>query len=161
MGKWIYRFTHSWPRHYLEVVSFYYRPLTPEERALGTHWLVGWVGPRTGLDHVDNRKILSVPGLEQIRLLYLQHLHLLLLIATNESKYFKVVSSFVWWLTQFWPHLHKSWSKSPPTPHTEASRWNRIQFLIWTFGLYLSPIYSVSTKSLRGFEKLWRANELS
>jgi hypothetical protein len=23
---------------------------TPEERAPGTHWIGGWVGPRTGLD---------------------------------------------------------------------------------------------------------------
>jgi hypothetical protein len=27
------------------------------ERVLGTHWIRGWVGPRAGLDEVENRKI--------------------------------------------------------------------------------------------------------
>jgi hypothetical protein len=30
----------------------------PEERAPGTHWIGGWVGPRAGLDAVETRKIL-------------------------------------------------------------------------------------------------------
>jgi hypothetical protein len=29
----------------------------------GTHWIGGWVGPRTGLD-VERRKILLLPGIE-------------------------------------------------------------------------------------------------
>jgi hypothetical protein len=29
---------------------------TPEERAPGTHWIGGWVGPRAGLDDVEMRK---------------------------------------------------------------------------------------------------------
>jgi hypothetical protein len=37
---------------------------TPEERAPGTHWIGGWVGPRAGLDDVEKRKFLSLPGLE-------------------------------------------------------------------------------------------------
>jgi hypothetical protein len=36
---------------------------TPGERGPGTHW-IGWVGPRTGLDDVEKRKILTLPGLE-------------------------------------------------------------------------------------------------
>jgi hypothetical protein len=32
------------------VVSFTPRRFTPGERALGTHWIGGWVGPRAGLD---------------------------------------------------------------------------------------------------------------
>jgi len=36
------------------VVSF-----TPRERTLDTHWIWGWVGPRTGLDTVSKRKIPS------------------------------------------------------------------------------------------------------
>jgi hypothetical protein len=39
---------------------------TPGERAPGTHWIGGWVGPRVGLDAVEKRKILhsweSNPG---------------------------------------------------------------------------------------------------
>jgi hypothetical protein len=41
---------------------------TPEERAPGTHWIGGWVGPRAGLDDVEKRKFLTLPGLE-LRLL--------------------------------------------------------------------------------------------
>jgi hypothetical protein len=37
---------------------------TPGERAPGTHCLGGWVGPGIGLDDMNNRKILSLPGLE-------------------------------------------------------------------------------------------------
>jgi hypothetical protein len=32
---------------------------TPRERAPGTHWIGGWLGPRAGLDTVVNRKIPS------------------------------------------------------------------------------------------------------
>jgi hypothetical protein len=41
---------------------------TPGEIASGTHWIGGWVDPRTGLDDVEKRKFLTVPGLE-LRLL--------------------------------------------------------------------------------------------
>jgi hypothetical protein len=41
---------------------------TPGERAPGTHWIGGWVGPRAGLDDVEKRKFLTLPGLE-LRLL--------------------------------------------------------------------------------------------
>jgi hypothetical protein len=34
----------------------------PGERALSTHWIGGWVGPRDGLDDVE--KYLAIPGLE-------------------------------------------------------------------------------------------------
>jgi hypothetical protein len=37
---------------------------TPGERAPGTHWIGGWVGPRAGLDDVEKRKFLTLPGLE-------------------------------------------------------------------------------------------------
>jgi hypothetical protein len=32
---------------------------TPRERAFGTHWIGGWVGPGAGLDAVVKRKIPS------------------------------------------------------------------------------------------------------
>jgi hypothetical protein len=41
------------------VVSFTPRPLYPQGKATGTHWIGGWMGPRTGLDAVANRKIPS------------------------------------------------------------------------------------------------------
>jgi hypothetical protein len=37
--------------------------LPPGKEPLDTHWIGGWVGPRTGLDDVERRKILSLPGL--------------------------------------------------------------------------------------------------
>jgi hypothetical protein len=37
---------------------------TPRERAPGTHWIRGWVGPRTGLDDGEKRKFLTPPELE-------------------------------------------------------------------------------------------------
>jgi hypothetical protein len=42
-----------WPRHQMEVsCSFTPRPLYPRERASGTLWIGGWVGPRAVLDAV-------------------------------------------------------------------------------------------------------------
>jgi hypothetical protein len=37
---------------------------TPGERAPGTHWIGGWVEPRAGLEDVENRKFLTLQGLE-------------------------------------------------------------------------------------------------
>jgi hypothetical protein len=37
---------------------------TPGERAPGTHWIGGWVSPRTGLDDVERKKISLLLGLE-------------------------------------------------------------------------------------------------
>jgi hypothetical protein len=46
------------------VVSFTPRLFTPGERAPGTHWIGDWVDPRAGLDDVEKRKFLILPGLE-------------------------------------------------------------------------------------------------
>jgi hypothetical protein len=37
---------------------------TPGERAAGTHWRGGLVDLRAGLDDVEKRKFLTLPGLE-------------------------------------------------------------------------------------------------
>jgi hypothetical protein len=34
------------------------------ERAPDTHWIGGWVDPRAGLDNVEKRKYLTLPGPE-------------------------------------------------------------------------------------------------
>jgi hypothetical protein len=34
------------------------------ERALASHWLGGWVGPRAGVDSVEKVKFLTLPGLK-------------------------------------------------------------------------------------------------
>jgi hypothetical protein len=31
----------------------------------GTHWIGGWVDPRAGLDDVEKRKFLTLPGFER------------------------------------------------------------------------------------------------
>jgi hypothetical protein len=36
----------------------------PGERAPGTHWIGGWVGPRVSLDDMVKRKFLTLPGFE-------------------------------------------------------------------------------------------------
>jgi hypothetical protein len=41
------------------VVSFTTRPIYLREKAPGTHWIGGWVGPRAVLDTVVKRKIPS------------------------------------------------------------------------------------------------------
>jgi hypothetical protein len=46
------------------VVSFTHRPLYPRERAPSTHCIGGWVDPSAGLDDVEKRKCLTLPGLE-------------------------------------------------------------------------------------------------
>jgi hypothetical protein len=37
---------------------------TPGEKDPGTHWIRGWMGPRTGLDDMEKWKLLTLPGLE-------------------------------------------------------------------------------------------------
>jgi hypothetical protein len=46
------------------MVGFTPRPLYPAEIAPGSHWIGGWVGPRSNLDDVVKRKFLTLPGLE-------------------------------------------------------------------------------------------------
>jgi hypothetical protein len=41
---------------------------TPREKAPGTHWIEGSVGPRANLDDVETRKFLTLPRLEIIPL---------------------------------------------------------------------------------------------
>jgi hypothetical protein len=41
---------------------------TPGERAPGTHWIEGWMCPRTGRDYVEKRKFLPLPGLKLLPL---------------------------------------------------------------------------------------------
>jgi hypothetical protein len=46
------------------VVSLRPGRFTLGEKAPGTHWIGGWVDPRAGLDDVEMRKLLTLPGLE-------------------------------------------------------------------------------------------------
>jgi hypothetical protein len=57
--------------HYLDrgtswrsVVSCTPRPLEPQGKSPGTNWIGGWVDPRAGLDDMEKRNFLTLPGLE-------------------------------------------------------------------------------------------------
>jgi hypothetical protein len=50
--------------HFLDLGNFMPRPLTPGERAPGTQWTGGWVDLKAGLDDLEKRKFLTLPGLE-------------------------------------------------------------------------------------------------
>jgi hypothetical protein len=56
IGEWMY----SWRW----VVRFTPRPIYPQGKSPGIHWIGGWVGPVTGLDDVEKRKFLILPGLQ-------------------------------------------------------------------------------------------------
>jgi hypothetical protein len=66
MGEWMYGSTFFLTSALVRGERSASRPdrFTPEEKAPGTHWKGGWVNPRAGLDHVEKRKFLILPGLE-------------------------------------------------------------------------------------------------
>jgi hypothetical protein len=39
------------------------RTLFPGEIVLGTYWIGGWRDPKAGLDNMEKRKILLLPGI--------------------------------------------------------------------------------------------------
>jgi hypothetical protein len=45
------------------VVSFTPLPLYPRKKNPVACWIGGWVGARTGLDDVEKKKFLTLPGL--------------------------------------------------------------------------------------------------
>jgi hypothetical protein len=50
---------HPWSQVYMEVTGQLHVPaaLSPGEITRGTHWIGAWVGPTTGLDAEEERKI--------------------------------------------------------------------------------------------------------
>jgi hypothetical protein len=46
------------------VVNFTPRPLYPRGNSPGAHWIGGWVDLKAGLDDLEKRKFLTLPGLE-------------------------------------------------------------------------------------------------
>jgi hypothetical protein len=79
MGEWMYRATFFLASALVGGEWLASRPFrfTPRERAPGTHWIGGWVGPRAGLDDVEKRKFLTVLGLEHLPLVHPAHDQLL------------------------------------------------------------------------------------
>jgi hypothetical protein len=66
MGESMYRSICSWTSALIGGEWSASRPgrFITGERASDTHWIGGWVDPRTGLDDVERRKFLLLPGLE-------------------------------------------------------------------------------------------------
>jgi hypothetical protein len=65
MGEWMYSSTFSWPRHWLEVSGqLHALAALPRGKNSGTHLTGGRVDPWAGLDDVQKRKFLTLPGLE-------------------------------------------------------------------------------------------------
>jgi hypothetical protein len=65
MGEWMYRSTLSWLRHLLLSGQFTPLPLYPRRKSPPCpHCIGGWIDPRTGLDDLEKRKFLILPGLE-------------------------------------------------------------------------------------------------
>jgi hypothetical protein len=65
-GEWMYRSTFFFTSALVGGEWSTSRPgrFTPGERAAGTHWIGGWVDLRAGLDDLEKRKFLTLPGLE-------------------------------------------------------------------------------------------------
>jgi hypothetical protein len=64
-GEWMYRSTFSWPRHLLEVSGQLHAPVALSPRKSPQYTLDRRLdGPRAGLDDVEKRKCLTLPGLE-------------------------------------------------------------------------------------------------
>jgi hypothetical protein len=51
--------------NYMKIIIICKGP-PPRERAPGTHWIGGWVGPRTSLDVVEKRNIMPLPGIHPL-----------------------------------------------------------------------------------------------
>jgi hypothetical protein len=76
--------------------------ITARERDPINHWIGDWVGPRTGLDDVEKRKLLTVPGLEFRPIYRLTHSQSLYRVRYANS--FKVFHLKI--LNLFWKFAH-------------------------------------------------------
>jgi hypothetical protein len=66
MGKWMYRSTFFFTSALVGGEWSNSRPgrFTPGEKIPGTHLIGGWVDLRAGLDDLEKRKFLTLPGLK-------------------------------------------------------------------------------------------------
>jgi hypothetical protein len=62
LSLWITKYHATKTYGEVEMVSFTPRPLCSQGKIPRYHWVVGWVGPRAGLDAVTKRKILASAG---------------------------------------------------------------------------------------------------
>jgi hypothetical protein len=66
MGEWMYIHVILTSALYGgEWSASYPGCFTPGKSAPATQWTIGWVGPRTGLDEVEKRKIFPLPGFDR------------------------------------------------------------------------------------------------
>jgi hypothetical protein len=52
--------------HFIDrvIIAVEWSASHPGRYTPGTHWIRGWVVPRVGLDDIEKRKFLTLPGLE-------------------------------------------------------------------------------------------------
>jgi hypothetical protein len=68
---------------------------TPGERAPSTHWIGGWVNPKSGLDDVEKRKFLPLPGLELRPLGYSARSQSLYQLCCPGSHMYSILKEFI------------------------------------------------------------------
>jgi hypothetical protein len=62
-GEWRRSSTYSYPLHWVKNGSLHaWKLYPPRERAPGTHWIGGWVGPIAVLTAGEKRKISATDG---------------------------------------------------------------------------------------------------
>jgi hypothetical protein len=63
MAEWMYRSTFFLKSALIggEWSASRSGRFTPEEKAAGTHWIGGWLDPRTGMEDMEKRKFLPLP----------------------------------------------------------------------------------------------------
>jgi hypothetical protein len=128
------------------VVSFTPRRFTRGERAHGTHWIGGWAGPRAGLDDVEKRTFLILPGLE---------LRILDCPAGSQSLYrLSCPGSYLIVYFRFWLTLVPRtflWNSDKHLPDFKVSH-SRNELSFYTYKLGLPEIFIGAYISLRTHE---------
>jgi hypothetical protein len=89
---------------------------TPRKSTPGTHWIGGLVDPRVGLDDVEKRKFLTVPGLELRPLgrpARSQSLYRLSCPRSNIIQHIYIIHT----------PQNTSYKFTPHSPYTEVNKW--------------------------------------
>jgi hypothetical protein len=142
------------------VVSFTPRPLYLRRKSPGTHWVGGWVGPGTGLDGVERRKILPLPGLELRplgRLARGQLLYRLRYPGYLYPLYEHLLTSAVLWMNYGHSFVRVKFScifghhvNEPTCPMRKWDRWHSIFSAIFTvWMLAFTWVYFVINKTVK------------
>jgi hypothetical protein len=108
----------------------------PRERAPGTHWTGGWVGPKAGMDNMQKRKFLPPLGYSNSDPLVVQHvascytdcaIPALKVEEKGPLNTFKNYETLVFrhWCCRCWNSLLRLYRSLNP------GRWNETHFIAW------------------------------